>query len=347
MSELERALRRKIRSQGKQKSTADAYWHWIERFLRFARNKRGEWVHPKDMGNRQVEIFLSDLANRHNVSATTQNQAFAALCYLYRHVICQPLEDVSALRAKRPSTIRDVLDQSELLQLFDHLTGQAKLVAQMMYGCSFRIGEVGRLRLKDFSFERRQIHVHHSKGEKSRVVGFPECLHEPVRRQMESVKVLWKHDNAECLNGVSLPHAFGRKSPSAHLELAWYYLFPADNYSQCPATGRLLRHHRDMGHVARQIKSAVRQAGIPKRITSHCLRHSFATHSIENGVPLHFLQKLMGHSSLETTETYLHVAKTQATAAPSPLAALLANPQPIIDRRRAKAEPPKLNIYAG
>jgi integron integrase len=344
---LEQQLREKIRSQGKADSTADAYWYWVERFLRFAKEKRGDWVQPADMGKRQVEIFLSSLANDGDVSANTQNQAFSALCYLYREVVGTPLENVSALRAKRPQTIRDVIDVSEVVRLFAELVGVAKLVAMLMYASSFRIGEVGRLRMKDISFERRQIAIRNSKGEKSRVVGFPDCIHAAVERQIESMRVLWRHDIANGLNGVSLPRAFGRKSPNAHKELAWWYIFAADNYSKCPHSGRLLRHHIDMGHIGRQIKQAAIRAEIPKRVTSHVLRHSFATHSLENGVPVHVVQALMGHDSLETTQGYLHVTKDGATAAKSPLESLLANPQIAIDRRREDQEPPRLRVWAG
>ena len=344
---LEERLRRKIRSQGKASSTADAYWYWIERFIHFAREKRGEWVDPVTLGRRQVEIFLSYLANQENVAASTQNQAFAALCYLYREIYEAPLENVAALRAKRPQATRDVVDQSEIVRLFAELRGTAKLSAMLMYASSFRIGEVGRLRIKDISFARKQIVIRNAKGEKSRVVGFPEVLHEAVGRQIESMKVLWRADVAEGLNGVSLPKAFGRKSPGAHLEWAWWYLFAADNYSRCPQSGRLLRHHCDMGHVARQIKQAAIRAEIPKRITSHCLRHSFATHSLENGVPIHIVQALMGHTSIETTEGYLHVTQDGATAAQSPLERLLANPAMPRSQPLTKSGSPALRVYAG
>jgi len=223
------------------------------------------------------------------------------------------------LRAKRPDRIREVLDHSELVALFEKLHGPALLASRMMYASSFRIGEIGRIRIKDISFERKQIAIRGAKGEKDRVVGFPPILHDDVERQMESAKVLWRGDKADGLNGVSLPHAYGRKAGSAHLSWAWWYLLPADNYSRDPDSGRMLRHHRDMGHIARQIKEAAEAAEIPKHVTSHCLRHSFATHSIENGVPIHVVQKLMGHTDISTTETYLHVSKHGATAAESPL----------------------------
>jgi integron integrase len=343
---LEEQLRQTIRMQGKSDKTFDAYWGWVKQFLLFARDKRGQWVHPSELRERQVEIWLKHLANDLNVSANTQNQAFSALCYLYRHVLKQPLEGVSALRAKRPDRIREVLDQSELVELFGELRGSGLLASRMMYASSFRIGEIGEIRIKDISFERKQIVIRGGKGQKDRAVGFPSVLHDSVRRQIESMKVLWRSDVSEGRNGVSLPNRFGIKSPSSHREFAWYYLFTADSESKCPHTGKLYRHHQDMGHVARQIKNAASKCGFSKRVTSHCLRHSFATHSIESGVPIHVVQKLMGHTDIATTETYLHVTKDGATSAKSPLESLLSSPGPI---RQIEPEQQKqaLRLFVG
>lgn len=255
---------------------------------------------------------------------------------------------MSALRAKRPDRIRDVLDQSELVQLFDELRGSALLAARMMYASSFRIGEIGEIRIKDISFERKQIVIRGGKGAKDRAVGFPEILHDAVRAQIESMRVLWKADYSEGRNGVSLPNRFGVKSPNAHREFAWYYLFTADHESKCPRTGKLYRHHQDMGHIARQIKNAAIRCGFAKRVTSHCLRHSFATHSLENGVPVHVVQKLMGHSDIKTTERYLHVTKDGATAAKSPIESLPKAPLAEVLRHPPRAaERPKLRVFAG
>lgn len=322
--DIEKMIREKIRSQGKADGTADAYVGWVDRYLKFCiKNgiKKGEMP-----AERAVEKFLTMLANDRDVSANTQNQAFSGLCYFYRHVLKRPLENVAALRAKRPDRIRDIADQSEIIAMLDELHGVANLVAQMIYGCSFRIGEVGRLRVRDISKPRKQIIIRSAKGEKDRVVGYPTELHDAVDRQIESMRVLWKHDVADRLNGVSLPKAYGRKSPRSHLEFSWYYLLCADEYSKCPVSGRLLRHHRHMGNIGRQIKEASLRAGIPKNITSHCLRHSHATHSLEQGVPLHHVQARMGHNDMETTERYLHASVGGVTAAKSPLESLLANP---------------------
>ncbi len=348
---LKQQLFEKIRLEGKDIKTAKAYWAWTVRFLKFAHKKRGVWVHPKDMGRTQVEIFLTHLAVKENVAPSTQNQALAGLCYLYNVVLEQPLEGVNAMRAKKPAIVRQVLDQSEIVQLFGELRGRSLLAAKLMYASSFRIGEIGRIRMKDISFERCQINVQESKHGKSRVVGFPQSLHDAVRRQMESMRVLWQHDVADGLNGVSLPYAWGKKSPSSHLDFAWWYLFSADNYSRDPVSGRLLRHHSDMANIGRNISQAAIKAGIPKRITAHCLRHSWTTHSLEGNVPIHIVQALAGHASVETTQGYAHLRKDAATAAPSPIDALaqqLANPQIAIEQRRKDDnEPPRLRVYAG
>lgn len=196
----------------------------------------------------------------------------------------------------------------------------------MMYGLGLRIGELAKIRIKDISFERKQIHIYGAKGQKDRMVQFPEPLHEPVQRQIDSMKVLWKFDIADGLNGVSLPDSFGRKSPSSHLEFAWFYLFCSDLYSECPHTKKLYRHHRDVSGFSKALKKAVRTAGVTKRITAHCLRHSNGTHYLEEGGKIHDLKELFGHASIETTERYAHVQKDGVTATKSPLETLLANP---------------------
>lgn len=342
-SAIEIDLRETVRSQGKAKSTADAYWFWLNRFLRFCKKEK---LGRETKAERAVEQFLTMLTSRENVSDNTQNQAFSALCYYYRHCRKRPLEGVSALRAKRPDVEREVLSREELVALFENLSGVALLASRMMYASGFRIGEVISLRIKDLRFHAEQIVVRRGKGKKDRVVQFPASIHDAVRRQMESMAVLHKHDVADGLAGVSLPFAYGKKTPKARLDFAWWYLFAADHYSRCPTTGALLRHHRDPGNLARQIKQAVRSAGILRHVTAHCLRHSFATHSLDSGVPVHFVQQLLGHASLETTQIYTHASKASVTSSASPIDALqqvLRDPP----TRSQQSTPVKLRIFAG
>ena len=323
----------RIRAQGKSEETAKSYWNWIARYLRFVKLRRGEWVHPAELGRGDVEGWLSDLANVWDCSPNTQNVALQAVCYLYREILGKPLQGVDALRAKRPQRVREVLDVSEVARVLDELRGVHLLVAQLIYGCGLRINDVAKLRIKDISFERCQLHLREGKGAKDRFACFPEVLHEPVRRQLESMRVLHRHDVADGLAGVSLPYAWARKSPTSRLDFGWWYLFSADRYSRCPRSGLMLRHHRHRTHLGAAIGKAAKRAGIEKRVTSHVLRHCYATHANELGVDVTILQQLLGHSDVRTTMIYVHGNRERATAAVSPLAAMLAAPDQVLALR--------------
>lgn len=339
--EIKKQMLHRIRATGRSEETFKTYWLWCERYITFLKQHAEEFRSLEITSRDKAERWLSSLANgKEWVSKNTQNLALQSICYLYREVLKQPLEDVNALRAKRPESVREVVDQSELVKLFSALRGVELLAAQLMYGCGLRIGDAVKLRIKDISFERCQIHIHSGKGDKSRYVAFPKVLHEPIRKQIESMRVLHADDARQGLNGVSLPDGFGRKSKSAHMEFAWWYLFASDNYSRCPRSETLYRHHRDKSHIGRLIKDAVARAGIDKRITSHCLRHSWATHSNEMGVDIRTIQVLLGHSDIRTTEIYVHANQHKATASRNPLEALLANPAAVtlpINRERKQA----------
>jgi integron integrase len=345
---LEQQMLNRIRATGRSEATFKTYWYWCEKFLRFVKDSTGQWTHPKDCGRDEVEKWLSHLANGPEwVSKNTQNLALQSVCYLYREVIGKPLEKFDSLRSKRPDHVREVVDQSELVMLFREMRGVELLVSQMMYGCGLRIGDAVKIRVKDLSFERKQIHIHSGKGDKSRYVGFPECLHDSVRKQIESMRVLHADDVRQGLSGVSLPDGFGRKCKSAHLDFGWWYLFASDNYSKCPRSGSLYRHHRDKSHIGRLIKDASKRAGIDKRITSHCLRHSWDTHSNESGVDIRTLQVLLGHTDIRTTEIYVHANKDKATASKSPLEAILANPEIATKSRAEQDAKPNLRLFVG
>jgi len=333
-------MRERIRMQGKSRSTFDTYSHWCNRYFDFVN------MHKPTNGWQSAEHAATTWLSSLRVSANTQNLALQSICYLYREVLDRPLVGVSAIRSKIPQRVRDVLDESEIERLFRQLSGVNLTVSLLIYAAGLRIGDVVSLRVKDLSFERRQIHVYDGKGMKDRHCQFPEILHPHIQRQMESAKVLWTWDQANNPNGVSMPGAFARKSPRSTREWKWYYLFPSDNLSR-DDDGKLCRHHRDASHISREIKLASERAGIDKRITSHNLRHSYATHSIEHGVPIHTLQRLLGHTDIRTTEGYLHAAKDGPTAAKSPLEILLANPQLATEARRDQQEPPTLRIFAG
>jgi integron integrase len=346
--EIKEKMLCRIRATGRSEETFKTYWYWCEKYIEFLRSKADQFRDPEITSRNKAECWLSSLANgKEWVSKNTQNLALQSICYLYREVLKQPLEGVNALRSKRPENVREVVDQSELVKLFAAMRGVELLAAQMMYGCSgLRIGDVVKIRIKDISFERKQIHIHSGKGDKSRYVAFPECLHDDVRRQIESMRVVYNDDMRQGLNGVSLPDGFGRKCKSAHKEFGWWYLFASDSYSKCPRSGALYRHHRDKSHIGRLIKDGVKRAGIDKRITSHCIRHSAATHANEMGVDIRTLQVLLGHADIRTTEIYVHANKDKATASKNPLEELLANPQLVTEHRKSE-EKPTLRIFAG
>lgn len=363
---MELALVRRMKEHGRKRSTIDAYCNWYYRYMLWLKNKYGNWTDPRNVAEADFEQWLTALACDRTVSPKTQNQAFSAICYLYTNLLKKPLVNVSALRAKDHSIERTILDQPEIVLLFERLRGVAKLTAMIMYACGLRIGELALLRMKDFDFNRKQLTVQCAKGGKSRRVPLPVSLQPMIERQMNSMRVLWNADREDNLNGVSLPFAYGRKSPSSHLDFAWYYLLCADDYSPCPDTGVLYRHSRDMQHIGKEITKGFRKTGVPKKFTPHVLRHSFATHLLEAGTPIHYVQELLGHVSLETTMGYLHCCKDRATAVKSPidfldsvnasaagasdtLRSLLANPARAMDRRKVddEQEPPTLRIYAG
>lgn len=326
---LEAQMRQRIRTQGKSKETFKTYWFWCDKFIRFLKDKNGKWVHPNQVGELEAEEWLTHLANKEFVSSNTQNVALQALCYLYRHILDRPLENVNAMRSKRGMTCRDVLSVSEVAKLLDHLSGYGLLVAQLIYGCGLRISDVVNLRVKDISFERCQLHIHSGKGDKSRFTSFPEVLHDPVRQQLKETRRLWNFDQAANNNGVSLFGAYRRKHPSAAKQYGYYYLFCSKGLSKDEA-GVLCRHHKHKSHLGRQISQAARQAEIHKKVTSHILRHSYATHANEQGVGMRKLQVLLGHHDIRTTEGYVHANKHEVTASHSPLERLkhqLENPR--------------------
>ncbi|NUS39079.1 MAG: integron integrase [Lysobacter sp.] len=295
--------------------TEQAYVAWIWRFIR-----ANGGHHPRGLGKAEVEAFLTRLATEGQVAASTQNQALAALLFLYREVLDVELpwmEDV--VRAKTPRRVPVVLSREEVGRLLAMLDGQAWLQAALLYGAGLRLMECLRLRVKDVDFERQEIVVRGGKGDKDRRVPLPQRLREPLRQAIERVRLLHAQDNAAGLAGVWLPHALARKLPNADRELAWQYVFPAANPSTDPRSGLLRRHHVDEATLQRAVRNARLRAGIAKPATCHTLRHSFATHLLEAGHDIRTVQELLGHKDLSTTQIYTHVLGRGAGAVLSPL----------------------------
>lgn len=308
-------VRLRLRARHYSLRTERAYVGWIRRFI-LANGKR----HPREMGGPEVELFLSRLASEGNVAASTQNQALAALLFLYREVLRVQLpwmEDV--VRAKKPRKLPSVLSQEESRRILLRMDGVCWLLASLLYGTGMRLMEVLRLRVKDVDFARGEIIVRNGKGGKDRRTVLPRSLVEPLQRQIERARLLHAKDVAEGFGRVWLPNALARKYPNAPLEFGWQYVFPAERRSRDPRDGTERRHHVDDAVLSRAIKRACQQCGIVKPVSAHTLRHSFATHLLEAGYDIRTVQELLGHKDVATTQIYTHVLGRGASAVLSPL----------------------------
>ena len=309
------AVRARCRVKHYSLRTEQAYVHWAWRFI-LANGKK----HPRDMGASEVEVFLSKLATRDDVAASTQNQALSALLFLYREVLAIELPWMEAVvRAKRPQKMPTVLSRAETQKLLALMDGQSGLMAALLYGTGMRLMECVRLRVQDVGFDRNEIAVRNGKGGKDRRVPLPQRLRERLSQQVERVRILHAQDLALGGGEVYLPHALGRKYPNAGREFAWQYVFPALRESKDPRTGKVRRHHVDEGILQRAVKNARDRAGIDKPASCHTLRHSFATHLLESGQDIRTVQELMGHKDVSTTQIYTHVLGRGANGVLSPL----------------------------
>jgi integron integrase len=295
--------------------TEHAYLGWIKRFI-LASGKR----HPKDLGAAEVERFLTSLAVERNVAAGTQNQALAALLFLYRDVLDLDLPWLQTIvRAKRVVRVPVVLSTEEVTRLLTMLEGRDWLLAALLYGTGMRLMECMRVRVKDMDFARNSIVVREGKGGKDRRVPMPQRLVEPLRLQLERTLAIHRNDVALGHGAVWLPQALARKYPAAAREPGWQYVFPAERLSQDPRSEMTRRHHLDEQVLQRAVRRARIAAGIVKPATCHTLRHSFATHLLESGADIRTVQELLGHADISTTQIYTHVLNRGGVGALSPL----------------------------
>jgi integron integrase len=295
--------------------TERAYVGWIRRFILF-HGKR----HPREMGEPEVVAFLSALATRDGVSASTQNQALSALVFLYSEVLGKELDWLGGLvRAHRPERLPVVLTHPEVRALLSHLAGSVWLMASLMYGSGLRLFECAELRIKDVDLDAGEIRVRDGKGRKDRVTMLPARLREPLTEHLTKVKQLHEQDLATGRGWVTLPDALTRKYPHAGREWGWQWVFPATRVYKDGATGQWRRHHLHESVVQRAVKVAAARAGITKPATCHVLRHSFATHLLEAGYDIRTIQELLGHRDVSTTMVYTHVLNRGGRGVRSPL----------------------------
>lgn len=303
-----------IRRQHKAVSTEEAYLHWLRRYIRALHQMPNELA-----SERKLERFLNDLALA-NVSASTQNQAFNAICYFYKDVLSQPLKQIDALRASRPEQIRrapTLYETRELLHSVRDVGGYpTNLIARMLYGCGLRVSEPLNLRIKDIQFDEGKLFIMGAKGRKDRVVALPCSLAGEIKEQIQYARMIWKRD-AQNKIPLEIPHLLGRKYPEFQFAWSWAWLLPAKYPCRHPRTGQIVRYRMHEANVQRAIKEARRKLGV--MVLPHELRHAYATHNLDRGVNIKALQEAMGHVQVETTIGYCHA---NALSVPSPLEAL-------------------------
>ncbi len=308
-------LRAALRARHYSLRTEESYLHWVRRFVLF-HGKR----HPDEMGEPEINAFLSSLATDGHVAASTQNQALSALLFLYRHVLEKPFPEMPTLvRARRPARLPVVLTREEVRRVLANLGGEARLVATLLYGSGLRLMEALRLRVKDLDLSRNEILVRDGKGQKDRVTMLPATLRPDLAAHLKAVRA--QHEREVALGGgdVALPDAIRIKYPGAAKSWPWQYVFPAFRESTDPRGGEVRRHHLPETHVQRAVKKAVERAGVTKHASSHTLRHSFATHLLEAGYDIRTIQELLGHRDVATTMIYTHVLNTGGRGVKSPL----------------------------
>ena len=294
--------------------TEQAYLGWVRRYLRHFPSE-----HPRDLGDREIGAFLTSLAVEHKVSASTQNQALAALLFLYREVLGIPITvGEHAVRAKRGRRLPEVMTSQEVARVLGALTGVPKLAARILYGAGLRLEECLSLRVKDIGFTERIILVRAGKGNKDRRTVLPDGVATDLHPHLERVKRLHDRDLAGGHGAVAMPQALAAKYPSAARDWGWQWVFPARRRYVELGTGIVRRHHLDASVLQRSVRDAVREAGIAKRVSCHTFRHSFATHLLDRGYDIRTVQELLGHSDVRTTMIYTHVLGRGALGVRSP-----------------------------
>jgi integron integrase len=317
-SHLMEQVRNTLRVHHYSLRTEHVYLHWIKRFILY-HNKR----HPRDMGEKDVSDFLTYLAVRKHVSASTQNQALSALLFLYKRVLMIELDWLDdVVRAKRPKHLPVVLSRQQVTQLLSCISGRKQLLAKLLYGTGMRLMEGVRLRIQDINFEYNMITIRGGKGNKDRTTILPSSLVHALKDQIEYSRTLFQQDRDNNTPGVELPFALERKYPNAGKEWPWQWVFPSEKHSKDPRTGIVRRHHIYEKNLQRNIKESARKLGLSQRVTTHTLRHCFATHLLEDGYDIRTLQDLLGHKDVKTTMIYTHVTKKGATGVRSPIDSL-------------------------
>jgi integron integrase len=310
------ALETEIKLRHYSAKTLKSYNGWLRRFQEYVQHQR-----PETLDSQDVRAFLSALATQHKVAASTQNQAFNALLFVFDHLLKKPLRLSGVVRAKRKPYIPVVLSRREIDLILAELDAPYKLLVQLLYGCGLRLSEGLNLRIQDLNFDLGILTVHRGKGQKDRTLPLPKALYSALEKQVDLVRILLKKDlqNAD-YNGVFLPNLLEQKYKNASKSLAWQWLFPAIKLTPIPETGENRRFHLHDTHVQRAIHTALQNAMLTKRASAHSFRHSFASHLLQANVDICTIQELLGHSDIRTTMIYIQTVPSQTLkTAVSPL----------------------------
>ncbi len=307
-------LREALRSRHYSRRTEQTYCHWIKRFI-FFHNKR----HPAEMAEPEINAYLTHLAVKEKVSASTQNQALSALLFLYRHVLNREIGDLGeVIRARKPRHIPVVMTREAVKAVLGHLHGDKWLMANLMYGAGLRLMECLRLRVQDVDFARNEITIRDGKGAKDRITMLPQSVAVPLREHLKKVKTLHEKDLSEGWGRVQMPYALDRKYPNASGDWRWQWVFPQESRWRNRETGEQGRHHVHESLVQKAVKEAVTKAGLVKHVSCHTFRHSFATHLLQDGYDIRTIQELLGHKDVSTTMIYTHVLNRGGQGVRSP-----------------------------
>jgi len=315
MPKLLDQVREVIRMKHYSIRTEQAYVEWIKRYI-FFHNKR----HPAEMAEPEIRAFISDLANKKSVTASTQTVALSAILFLYREVLKKELPYIQGIeRAKKSQRRPVVFTQTEVKELLSRLDGVNYLIASLLYGAGLRLMDALRLRVKDIDFERNELTIREGKGDKDRVTMLPQSIKPQLEEHLRRVRVIHDADLRNGFGEVYLPNALERKYPNAASAWPWQYVFPSRVLSTDPRSGRKRRHHISEEQVQRAVRNAIRESSIGKQGSCHTLRHSFATHLLESGYDIRTVQELLGHKDVRTTMIYTHVLNKGGRGVRSPL----------------------------
>jgi integron integrase len=305
-------VREALRSKGYSYKTEQTYLNWIRKYMRYHLPK-----HPRETGTEGVRAFITYLAVERNYSPQTQNQALAAVLFLYK-VLGMEIGDVSLVRAKKEKHLPTILSEEDVTSLLNQMQGQYRIMAELLYGSGLRLMECLRLRVKDIDFERETVTLQgDTKSNRGRVTLLPKSVIAPLKLHLAKVQAQHNQDLADGYGEVELPYALANKYTCEAYAWHWQYIFPANDISTDPRSGHVRRHHVFETSLQRAVKEAAKKAKINRHVTPHVLRHCFATHLYENGTDLQTIQQLMGHKDIETTMVYIHVAGRSKVKSPA------------------------------